>query len=122
VLRNALRFLLPTVPGTLASPSSARFPVLGSAKADQNPYPRVLGVPVFWNMCQERRAKPNCRETIQTMNQLCWISNQNVPESRGIGTKRNLAPHLRAPQSARASSAAFALSANLAKRSHERSE
>ena len=44
------------------------------------------------------------------MNSFSWIFNQNVPEQNA---KNNLIPPLRALQSARASSAAFALSAEL---------
>ena len=47
-----------------------------------------------------------------------WASSQNVPEQVA---KRNLVPHLRALQSARASSAAFALCAELRLAPHWRS-
>jgi len=55
-------------------------------------------------------AKPNWDMKNIEMYSFNWGSSQNVPEQVA---KRNLIPHLRALQSARASSAAFALCAEL---------
>jgi len=70
---------------------------------------RCFATPASKSDVPERRAKPNCFIFTHIFS-FSWILNQNVPEQVA---KRNLVPPLRALQSARASSAAFALSAEL---------
>ena len=78
-----------------------------SAKADQNPY--VLRTPGLLEMCLNAALNQIAIKN-RILCSFSWASSQNVPEQVA---KRNLVPHLWALQSARASSAAFALSAEL---------
>ena len=52
--------------------------VLGSAKADQNPY--VLRTPGILENVPERRAKPNCFCNFMKIISFIWASSQNVHE------------------------------------------
>lgn len=79
-----------------------------SAKADQNPY--VLRTPGILENVPECCAKPNCFCNFMKTSALSGL---RAKTSQNIVAKRNLVPPLRALQSDRASSAAFALSAEL---------
>jgi hypothetical protein len=70
----------------------------------------VLRTPGILENVPERSAKPNCFRTFKLIISFSWASSQNVSEQVA---KRNLVPPLRALQSARASSADFALRAEL---------